>query len=175
MRLAEYRQLVRSLASKRDGQPIYNASVEHASIVIENLFAKAEQRVDVLSGNFNPRVYGRATVVEEAKLFLASSVNNRLRIILKEDSPEDRAIHPFFQACADSPSAELRIASQKVQDQYGFHFVLMDNDSYRFERDKTKAAAVAAFGHRKGAENLNGIYEYLWNQCEPVDIVPAQA
>lgn len=174
MSLDEYRQLVRSIASKRDSQPIYNASVEHASIVIENLFAKAKRRVDVLSGNFNPRVYGRTAVVEEAKLFLASSVNNKLRVILEEDSPEDRAIHPFFQMCADSRSVQLRIASQDVQDLYGFHFVLMDNDSYRFESDKTKASAVAAFGHRKGAENLSGIYEYLWNQCEPVDITPAQ-
>ena len=173
MSLAEYRQFVHSLASKRDGQPIYNASVEHASIVIENLFSKAKRRVDVLSGIFNARVYGRAPVVEEAKLFLASSANNRLRIILEENSPEDRAIHPFFQACSELPSVELRIAPQDVQDQYGFHFALMDGDSYRFEGDKTKASAVAAFGHREGAENLDRIYEYLWNQCEPVDVIPA--
>ena len=175
MSLAEYRQYVRSLASKRDGQPIYNASVEHASIVIENLFAKAKSRVDVLSGNLNARVYGREPVVEEAKLFLASSVNNKLRIILEEDSPEDRAIHPFFKACAKSPSVELRIAPEQVQALYGFHFVLMDNDSYRFESDKTKASAVAAFGHGKGAENLDQIYDYLWNLCAPAYVIPPQA
>jgi hypothetical protein len=41
MNLIEYEQHVRSLASKRDGQPIFNASVEHASIVIQNLFSEA--------------------------------------------------------------------------------------------------------------------------------------
>ena len=174
MGLAEYSQLVRSLALKRDGQPIYNASVEHASIVIKNLFANAQRRVDILSGRCNARVYGRGTVVEEASLFLAMSARNRVRIILEEDSPEDRAIHPLFKAFADFRSVDLRIAPQTVQDLYEFHFVLMDDDSYRFESDKTKASAVAAFGHRKGAKNLDRIYEYLWKQCEPVSIIPAQ-
>ena len=175
MSLAEYREYVRSLALERDGQPIYNASVEHASVVIENLFAEARRKVDVLSGSFNVRVYGRASVVEEAKLFLASSVNNRLRIILEEDSPEARAIHPFFKACSELPRVELRVAPQDVQELYGFHFVLMDDDSYRFESDKTKASAVAAFGHQQGAENLDAIYESLWEKCNPVEVIPAQA
>jgi len=172
MNLTEYREFVRSLASKRDGEPIYNASVEHASIVIESLFANAERRVDVLSGIFNARVYGREPVIEEAKLFLALSAKNRLRIILEKDSPEDRTIHPFFKACASMPNIELRVAPQKVQDTYGFHFVLVDDDSYRFESDKTKPSAVAAFGHKEGAENLNEIYEYLWGHCERVDVIP---
>ena len=56
---------------------------------------------------------------------------------------------------------------------YGFHFVVVDDDSYRFESDKTKPSAVAAFGHKEGAENLNEIYEYLWDQCERVNVIPA--
>lgn len=172
MNLAEYRQHVRTLASKRDGQPIYNATVEHASIVVEHLFSNATRRVDILSGSFNARVYGRTTVVEEAKLFLGSSADNRLRIILEEDSPRDRLVHPFFKACREWPNLELRIASQEVKDQYGFHFVLMDDDSYRFEIDKAKPSAIAAFGHKEGAQNLAGVYEFLWDQCDPVDTVP---
>lgn len=175
MNLDEYRNHVESIASRRDGEPIYNASVRHASIVIENLFAEAKRRVDVLSGFLNARVYGRQMVVEEARLFLASSANNRLRIILERDSPEDREIHPFFQVCSRFSRVELRIASPSVQSLYDFHFVVMDDDSYRFESDKTKAAAIAAFGHKEGAENLGGIYNYLWDQCSPVDVIPANA
>lgn len=163
------------LAVKRDGQPIYNATVEHASVVIENLFANANRTVDILSGTFNARVYGRTTVVEEAKLFLASSTGNRLRIILEEDSPHERSIHPFFKVCSEWPNVELRIASRRVRDLYGFHFVLMDDDCYRFESDKTKSSAIAAFGHKEGAQNLQGIYEYLWDQCDRVTVIPPQA
>ena len=174
MNLTEYRQFVRSLASKRDGEPIYNASVEHASVVVESLFANADSQVDVLSGVFNARVYGRDPVIEEAKLFLGSSAKNRLRIILEEDSPEDRTIHPFFKACSELPNIELRIVPQDLQELYGFHFVLVDDDSYRFESDKTKPSAVAAFGHKEGAANLASIYQDLWDQCEAVDIIPEQ-
>ncbi len=173
MTLPEYRALVQSLASRRDGTPTYNASVEHASVVIQYLFANAERTVDILSGSLNARVYGRNSVVEEAELFLASSANNKLRIILEKDIPEDRRIHPLFKACSDVSSIELRIASQDVQDRYQFHFVVVDKNSYRFEEDKTKSSAVAAFGHPEGAKNLAKIYEELWADCKSVDVVPA--
>ena len=174
MNLAEYRQHVRMLASKRDGQPIYSASVEHASVVIEHLFSNAVRRVDILSGNLNARVYGRTTVVKEAKLFLGSSADNRLRIILEEDSPRNRRVHPLFKTCWEWPNLELRVASREVQDLYRFHFALMDGDSYRFGCDKTKPAAIAAFGHEKGAQDLDEVYEVLWDQCDPAEMIPRQ-
>ena len=73
MDLNEYRRYVRTLAARRDGQPFYNASMDHALVVIESLFATANNRIDVLTESFNPRVYGREAVIEEAKLFLATS------------------------------------------------------------------------------------------------------
>lgn len=170
MSLTEYREYVRRHATRRDGHPIYNNSIEHASIVIENLFLEAERSVAILTGSLNAKVYGRASVVEAAKLFLVSSAKNRLRIILESDAPDDREIHPFFRTCSELHNFAVRVASQRVQSLYDFHFVVADNDSYRFEGDKTKAAAIAAFGHVEGAQNLGGIYEYIWNQCEPVDV-----
>lgn len=172
MSFDDYRQFVRSLASKREGQPILNASIQHASVVIENLIASATTKVDVLSGVFNARVYGRDPVITEARLFLASSRKNKLRIILEEDSPPDRRVHPFFTACSSFPNVELRVAPSQVQDSYGFHFVVVDDDSYRFESDKKLPAAVAAFGDSNGARNLEQIYSVLWDRCRPVDIIP---
>lgn len=171
MNIVEYELHVRSLAAKGDGTPVYNESVKHAAIVIENLFAHAEDRVDILSGFCNARVFGRATVVEEAQLFLATASTNTLRIILEKDLPEDRKIHPFFQMCATMPNVELRIAPEKLQDRYGFHFVVADKRNYRFEHDKAQSAAIAAFGNKTGAENLTKIYEYLWRQCPQADTI----
>ena len=170
MKLIEYQEHVRSLARIRDGEPVFNASVEHAAIAIESLFSSATAHVDILSGACNARVFGRSAVVEEARLFLASSAENRLRIILENDAPRDRAVHPFFQMCSEFPNVALRVATQDVKGQYGFHLIVTDNDNYRFEIDKTKTAAVAAFGDDAGAGNLADIYEYLWNQCAPVEI-----
>ena len=169
--LDEYRQHIRLLALKRGGDPIYNASVEHASVVIEEMFARARKQVDILSGSLNARVYGRHRVIEEARLFLASSHTNRLRIIVESDSLRDREIHPFFRAVHDYPNIKLRTAPSDVQDLYGFHFLVVDTDCYRFERDKKQADAIATFGDRRGAQNIKGIFEQLWERCSPVTIM----
>lgn len=170
MSLAEYGRRVREHAARRDGHPIFDNSIEHASIVIESLFLEAERSVAVLSGNLIAKICGRDSVVEAAKLFLVSSAKNRLRIILESVAPEDREIHPFFRGCSELRGFAVRVASPPVQRLYDFHFVLADDDSYRFEGDKAKAAAIAAFGHVEGAQNLEGIHEHVWDQCEPVDI-----
>ncbi len=171
MTLEGYRQFVRSRALEHDGRPIFNESIEHASVVIENLFKSAEGRIDVLSGSLNARVYGRTEVVKEAELFLATSLKNRIRIILESDSSESRAFHPFFMTCSRFPNLETRVAPPEQQDRYGFHFVVVDEDSYRFEDDKRQPQAIGAFGDQKGAKHLRGIHSKLWDNCIPVSAI----
>ena len=168
MNLNEYKRYVRELARKRDGQTFYNASMDHASVVIENLFAIADSRIDVLTGSFNPRVYGREAVVEEAKLFLASSRDNHLRVILERGSELDNKYHPLLRACAHFPNLKVCTAPEDIQEQYGFHFVLVDDDSYRFERDKNTPSAIASFGDAESAKILDTAYEKIWRRCGPV-------
>lgn len=167
--LDSYRQKVKALARERSGEPIFNAAVEHASIVVETIFSVAEKRVSVLSGTLNPRVYGRDEVITEARLFLVSSYRNALRIILESDSPLDRQRHPLLKACAEFDNLQLRLASPEVQELYDFHFVVAANDCYRFESDKRRPVATGKFGDAEGATNLNKIHEELWQQCQPID------
>ena len=168
--LGPYRRSLRAHARERTGEVITNASVEHASAVVETLFAEAKSEVDILTGALTPRVYGRDAVVEEAKLFLASSYRNRLRIILETDSPRDRMNHPLLKECSAFENLCLRRASPATQKLYGFHFLVADADCYRFERDKSRPNAIASFGHEEGAQNLKRIFEALWNRCDPIEI-----
>lgn len=168
--LAQYRLSLREVARERTGGVITNASVEHASAVIETLFAEAKSEVDILTGTLSPRVYGRSTVVEEAKLFLASSYRNRLRIILESDSIKDRKNHPLLKECSEFENVHLRYAPLSVQKRYEFHFSVMDADCYRFEGDKHRPTAVARFGHEEGARNLKRIFETLWKLSNPIEV-----
>jgi len=168
--LVQYRHSLREVARERTGGVITNASVEHASSVVETMFAEAKGEVDILTGTLSPRVYGRSTVVEEAKLFLASSYRNRLRIILEADSIKDRKNHPLLQECREFENLHLRCAPLSVQKLYEFHFLVMDTDCYRFEGDKHRPNAVASFGHEEGAQNLKRIFETLWNRCNPIEV-----
>lgn len=119
--MAEYSQLVRTLALKRDGHPLYNESIDHASIVVENLFRSARKSIDVLSGDMNPRVFGRNEVIEEANLFLISNPDHKIRIILEKDLPDVRKIHPFFKKFGNLPNVEVHIAPAELQARYNFH------------------------------------------------------
>ena len=96
-RLDLYREMVKEHAWKRSGAPIFNGSMEHASVVVETLFSTAQEQVSILTGSLNPRIYGRERVVAEAKLYLAVSHTNRLRIMLESDSEIDRQRHPLFR------------------------------------------------------------------------------
>ena len=165
MDLAEYREHVRALAMRRDGQPVYNATAEHASIVIESLLSNARRSIDILTGTLNPRVYGRDPVIQEAQLFLLTSPENRIRIILEEDWPSVRMMHPLLVALKLFKNVDVKLATRDVQRRYGFHFIVTDNDNYRFESDKKKPAAIASFGHVEGGRNLRAAYETLWAQC----------
>ena len=165
MNLTEYRQHVRALAMRRDGQPVFNATVEHASIVIESLLSNARRSVDILTGTLNPRVYGRDPVIKEAQLFLLTSPQNRIRIIMEEDWPKGRMMHPLFVALKPFENVDVKLATEDVQKRYGFHFTVTDNDNYRFEDDKKRPAAIACFGHPEGGKNLRTAFNTLWAQC----------
>ena len=133
--------------------------MEHAAIVVETLFATARDEVMILTGNLNTRVYGRDEVVLQAKLFLASDAENRMRIILEEDRLENRRLHPLLQGLSSFKGLSVRHAPPDLQESYGFHFVAADQDCYRFERDKTKSSAIAAFGDNKRCPLLTDFFE----------------
>lgn len=124
----------------------------------------------ILTGKLNPRVYGRDDVIMQAKLFLASDAGNRMRIILEENKPENRKLHPLLQGLSSYEGFSVRYAPSSLQDSYGFHFVAADNDCYRFKRDKTESSAIAAFGDIERGPILTEFFEKTWNQCLPLSV-----
>ena len=85
-------------------------------------------------------------------------------------SIKDRKNHPLLQECREFENVHLRCAPLSVQKLYEFHFLVMDSDCYRFERDKHRPNAVASFGHEEGAQNLKRIFETLWKRCNPIEV-----
>lgn len=173
MTLEQYRELVQKLARKRDGEAFYNESLDHAAIIAENMFGHAHDRVSILTGKLDARVYGPETVIEKAKIFLVDPKHS-LRILI-EDGVEELKNHPLMnliRAIAPSDNTlgkhgnvEIRQVPDRVKSSYQFHFLVADGDSYRFEQNKAQPVAVAAFGEPKGATNLEGIFNRLWAEC----------
>ena len=169
MSLDAYRERVFSIASQRNGEAVYNGSMDHAAIVIEAMFAHAQKDFVILTRNLNARVYGREEVVEQAKLFLSGGADNALKVVLEENIPENRKQHPFFQALSEYNNFLVRYAPPELQSKYEFHFAEMDGNSYRIEYDKTKPFAIAAFGEEEGAENIANVFRKIWKNCEELE------
>lgn len=170
MTLDEYRDRVNRIAGERSGGAIYNGSVEHAAVVVEALLANASSEVMILTGNLNTRVYGRDDVVMQAKLFLANNADNRVRILMEEDNPRNRRLHPLLQELCSYEGFSARYVPQDLQESYGFHFAVADDDCYRFEEDKSKPFAVGVFGDEERGSRLKRFFEARWDLCTKLSI-----
>lgn len=168
MSLEAYKERVERLARERSGEPIYNGTIEHASIIIEVMFASANRSIDLLTGKLNARVYGTQEVVESAALCFAD-MTRHMRVLIEQPDEKELAENPLYLSLSNNENVEFRAVPREVHDIYDFHFLVMDNDSYRFESDKKKASAVAAFGDAEGAANITRIFESLWGVGQPIE------
>lgn len=177
--MSSYKKHVRDLAELRDGTPVFNGSTEHAAVIAENMFAKANNSVRILNGKMNARVYASEGVREQISLFLADD-DHKLKILIEDFSEGNLTDHPFFDDFLDYQNVIVRGLAPEIARDIKFHFLVMDEDSYRFERDKEKHEAVAAFGESKGAKNLIGVFDQLWdassaNEIDPQTRLPRQS
>lgn len=169
--LNEYREHVELLASLRNGEPISNGSLEHAAILIEQMFKSADRQVSILTSALNARVYARDRILDQAKMFLALG-SRRLNILLESDDAGLVREHPFFERIRNNDNVEARRVPANVRNSYKYHFLVMDDDSYRFEPTKDAPTAVGVFGNKTTASRLSGIFSLLWDQSEVITLRP---
>lgn len=167
MDIKEYREHVKTLASLRTGDPIYNGSPEHAAIVVEQMFASAHSAVRLVTGDLNARVYGTSGVVQRAREFLGHS-DHTLEILVEHRTFSDT--HPLIEELAGQPNFTILQLPASVSEVLKFHFMTADDDCFRFEAEKNSHAAVAAFGDKETAVHLNGIFATLSAAARPIDI-----
>lgn len=166
-RLIDYTNKVRRLAEDRTGEPIYNDSLEHAAVILQSLFAHARDSVCILTGKLNEDAYGRIEIVEAAQRFVESP-GHRIRILFEDEllfEKDNITRHPFLAALTE-PDFEKRLVPKSRQRNYKFHFIVVDDDCYRFEPDREKYEAVAAFGDPVGGQNLKKLFHQLWREAD---------
>lgn len=169
----DYRAEVERFASERTGDPFYNSSLEHAAVIIEKMFAHARNEVCIISSHLNARVFGRDEVVDEVQAFLGNA-NHKVRIILEDDFSALSDGHELLRELRKhTDNVEVRQLSDGLKDVVKYHFTLVDEDSYRFEPDKSKWEAVAAFGDVASASKLKSIFDSIWGNSRPVSLAIA--
>jgi hypothetical protein len=155
----DYAELIRERIATRDGTPLPNGTLAHATMLLEAMFLNASKCVRILTGELNARVYGTPAVISAARQFLADS-NHRLEIIFEGPFDDGEAArHPLLTVIGSNPNVSLWRLRPEVQGKLRSHFALMDDDSYRFEPDKREPSAVAAFGDPAFNSKLREVFE----------------
>lgn len=166
MDLARYREHVKNLAAERKGEVVYNGSADHAAVIVEHMFASAHENVRILTGDLNAKVYGALPVVQRARQFLGHS-DHRLEILVEEHT--FNSSHPLIEEIGTDENVAIYVIPPELSQKIPYHFMTVDNDCFRFEREKNSHAAVAAFGEKETAEHLNSIFDAIVPSCTQLD------
>jgi len=170
MKLRQYKDLVDRLARERSGETVLNGSAEHAAVINERMFTYAESTMDILSRRFDPRIYGTEELIEAARLF-SGSPERKTRIALEQADAAEFVNHPFAKEFLDNDNIQVRQIPAPWHDAIEVNFTVMDGDSYRFEKDKKEAVAIAAFGDKEGiAHRLSNYFESVWAGSSPISV-----
>jgi hypothetical protein len=169
MDIETFRDHVRTLAARRQGDLIYNATPEHASVIIAQLLASAKDRARILSGELVASIYGSPEIIQRAKEFLGHS-DHHLEIIV-ERRTFNRS-HPLIAEIGRAPNLTISHLRPNVGSRIGYHFMTADEDCYRFEREKDSCVAIAAFGEngQSPARHLNGIFDQIAKSADKIDM-----
>jgi hypothetical protein len=168
--LQAYREYVKQVATAEDAQEIiFNRSIQHAAVIIEFMFAKAQRSIEILTGELLPAVYGTPEVIEIALKFLSGADAN---ISVVSEHPIDTKTHPLFVAARKFgliPKMHLWLAPRAVRDTYPYHFILADGRHFRFEKSRDSHEALVQYGLTVFGPKLQTIFGDLKRRS---DIIP---
>lgn len=154
--MKEYAEKIDRLIREKTGEAVPNSSIDHASILLERMFDNAQSSVRIFSGSLNKLAYGRPEILAAAERFLWDE-SHHLDIVVEDDIDED---HPFADILARS-NVQVSKLPPESSDVIKFHFSLMDDCGYRYEGDKNKPGAIAAFGQTDMGNTLADIFTML--------------
>ena len=94
-----YKEYVKEKAKKKDAEIFPNGTVEHAKVVIENLFEIAQRKINIFSGQLAD-VYESDVILENIKKFLEKS-NSELKILLQDVEKNSKKLkkNAFVKLC----------------------------------------------------------------------------
>lgn len=165
MTLQEYREKIDRLINGKPGLML-NGSEEHAAIIVERMFAHAEDRMQILTRRLDPAIYSIDPVVEQAKSF-ASNPNGQTQILVEDISDQSLKLHDMYELTALA-NFEIRRLPIGMASQIGFNYSVMDRRGYRYENDKSKVDAIVRFDDEEFAEEASQYFDKLWRISTPV-------
>lgn len=169
--LQTYRNYVQKVADAEDVQElIFNRTKQHAAVIIEIMFAKAQETIQILTGALMPAVYGTEDVIKLAKKFLERP-QSEIRIIA--ETPIDLQTHPLFAALRTQNllnKVQLWQAPPDVVSTYPHHFIVVDGRHFRYEKSRDAHEAFIQFGTTEVGSKLKQTFADLEQRSKKVSL-----
>jgi len=172
MNLDDYRSHIDRLIREKSDETVLNGSHAHASIIMERMFANANNCVNILSRTLDPRIYGTYETIEQARLMLGDQ-SRSIHILVEDFDHEAMGENPFFmktQRHTARGNLHVRQLALALKPHVGVNFATLDDYGYRLEEDKSTAVAVANFGDRVFVQAIRSFFDDLWARSTPVSI-----
>lgn len=174
-----YRSSVARVFAGLSDEPVFNGSLEHARVVVEEGFRAARKSVRLVTNRLDTVCYGEPDVLRAATDFLNRDDTNLEVIVEDERAFSDCAgvIDELKRAGGDR--VLFRQVPHDVIGLYRYNMMLVDDTAYRFEQDRDEHLAVVAGGpaNRDHMVKLEAAFDAL-RKLSPVkrpDRIPALA
>ena len=175
-----FRIIDQACEEKRDAL-LSNGQPAHAVYIIHKFLENAQQSVRLFTGQLlcslnGVPVYQNTHIIQAALAFLGKP-NTTLSVILEKDidvppngQPQD---HPFIQEVTAAKERGEIQGSLKVyrapkehidilhEVNFSYHWMVMDEQAYRLEKDKEKATAFVNFGDTGMSARLSRLFDNI--------------
>ncbi|ORU91448.1 MAG: hypothetical protein A6F72_02590 [Cycloclasticus sp. symbiont of Poecilosclerida sp. N] len=166
--MEEYRKFVKQRAKEKSTELIPNGGIEHAEVLVENLFNCAKDTVRIFTGSLNEKVYATDNVLTSAKQFLLED-GRRLEILI-QDGDKVSAHNGLIKLCRSDSSSKCVIKHTTGADTAAkSHFVVADYFAYRLEPDRKRYTAVACFNDQSASSALSTAFKEMFDKAELLD------
>jgi hypothetical protein len=169
--LSDFRALLRRESQRRTGTLISSGTPAQAAVVMEVLFATAQEAVRIVTGGLNARIYGHENVIVEAKKFLTDKSRSLTIIFLSKPDPMITRIHPLLASLRYNDNVRVLQAAPETVEVGPPHFTVVDKDAFRLKRDAFSHGAIVAFGDKTLSGTLLKMFSLLEGRGRDIEIL----
>ena len=166
--LDSYRAVVENAANNADGvEIVLNRSVEHACVVVEYLFRKADHLIEIVTQHLINTAYGTDATTGAALTFLRRSRDSRIDVLV-EGSMETANKSNLISAIRGADllkQVTMTSVPEAIQKTYMDHVIVVDGIHYRYQRSRKDLEAMVQFGNRRTGQRLHDEFLALKHKC----------
>ena len=154
-----YSKKVKDLFDKQSSEIIANSSVEHATVLYQEMFKHAQRQINILCKNISPEVFDSPDVLNAVDYLDKNKVC--LNIAFQDETPK---ASKFLKKILESDNIKVsifRVGQLLVEQRTSANFATMDDQAYRFEPDREYCRAIASANDKDFVSRLNNFFEKM--------------